>query len=133
MRHPSFIPALAAVVVFAGACAGHRAADPTSSAADATTTHVRNANPFPVTVYLTQTGVLKHRLGVVESMSAATFEVAPSLLTGRREFQLVASPLGPRPSLVSETFMLRQGQSASWRITEAGYPGPVVGSMVAVN
>lgn len=86
--------------------------------ADQTTTHVLNTNTYPVTIYLTQAG-MRHRLGVVESSSAALFVIPPSVLDGRRDFKLVASPLGPHPTFVSETFMIRPGQFASWRVQEA--------------
>ena len=85
---------------------------------DLTTAHVLNRNTYPITVYLTQAG-MRHRLGVVESSSAGLFVLPASVLDGRRDFRLLASPLGPHPTLVSETFMIQPGQSASWRVQEA--------------
>ena len=97
-----------------------------------TTTHVLNTNTYPVTVYLTQAG-LRHRLGVVESSSAALFVVPQSILDGRRDFKLVASPLGPHPTYVSETFMLRPGQFASWRVQEPSTREIAAISLVSVQ
>jgi len=97
-----------------------------------TTTHVVNTNNFPVTIYLTQAG-MRHRLGLVESLSAGLFTVSPSVLDGRREFRLVASPLGPHPTYVSETFQLRPGQSASWRVQEATSRQAAAVSLVSVR
>jgi hypothetical protein len=99
---------------------------------DLTTAHVLNTNNFPVTVYLTQAG-MRHRLGVVESLSAGLFMVSPTVLDGRREFRLVASPLGPHPTYVSETFQLRPGQSASWRVQEATTRQTAAISLVSVR
>ena len=99
---------------------------------DRTTAHVLNTNNFPVTIYLTQEG-MRHRLGVVESLSAGLFMVPPSVLDGRREFRLVASPLGPHPTYLSETFQLRPGQSASWRVREATSLQAAVVSLVSVR
>ena len=99
---------------------------------DLTTTHVLNTNNFPVTIYLTQAG-MRHRLGVVESLSAGLFMVSPSVLDGRREFRLVASPLGPHPTYISETFQLQPGQSASWRVQEATSRQAAAVSLVSVR
>lgn len=102
------------------ACAGNSrpAYEVPISVDDLTTTHVHNLNTFPLTIYLTQAG-MRHRLGVVESMSTAMFMVPPRLLNGRLEFRLLGSPLGPHPTFVSETFQLQPGQSAGWRIQDA--------------
>ena len=99
---------------------------------DLTTTHVLNTNTFPVTVYLTQAG-MRHRLGVVESASAGLFVIPPRVLHGRRDFKLVASPLGPHPTYVSETFMIQPGQSASWRVQQATTREIASISLVSVN
>ena len=99
---------------------------------EVTTTHVLNANAFPVTVYLTQAGV-QHRLGVVESLSAGLFQVPPQMLRARRDFKLIAAPLGPHPTFVSETFMLQPGQAASWRVREATTRLVANTSLVSVN
>lgn len=99
---------------------------------DLTTTHVRNVNAFPMTIYLTQAG-MRHRLGVVESMSNAMFMVPPKLMTGRLEFRLLASPLGPHPTFVSETFQLRPGQSADWRLQESTSRQASLVSLVSVH
>ena len=97
-----------------------------------TTTHVLNTNTYPVTVYLTQAG-MRHRLGVVESSSAALFVVPARVLLGRRDFKLVAAPLGPHPTYVSETFMLRPGQFASWRVQEPATREIAAVSLVSVQ
>lgn len=99
---------------------------------DLTTAHVRNVNPFPLTIYLTQAG-MRHRLGVVESMSNAMFMVPPKLMTGRLEFRLLASPLGPHPTFVSETFQLRPGQAADWRLQESLSRQASMVSLVSVH
>jgi hypothetical protein len=117
------------------ACSGNsrpQAYDVPVSVDDVTTTHVLNTNAFPVTVYLVKAG-MNHRLGVVESMSAGLFEVPSRLMTGRREFRLVASPLGPHPTHVSELFMLQPGQSASWRVNEATSRAAQAISLVSVR
>lgn len=102
------------------ACAGSQRTvhDVPISVSELTTAHIRNVNAFPVTIYLTQPG-MRHRLGVVESMSNEMFMVPPEVLDGRLQFRLVASPLGPHPTYVSETFMLQPGQSADWRLQES--------------
>ena len=97
-----------------------------------TTTHIVNANAYPVTIYLTQSG-MRHRLGVVESMSTASFMVPPRLLAGRKEFSLLASPLGPHAAYVSETFMLQPGQAADWRIQETTSRQASLLTMVSVR
>ena len=97
-----------------------------------TTAHVLNTNTFPVTVYLTQAG-LKRRLGTVESMSAGLFEIPRAVLEDRRHFRLVAAPLGPHPTYVSETFMLRPGQFASWRVQEVTSTQVAATSLVSVR
>lgn len=84
---------------------------------DLTTTQVRNLNGYAVHVYLIQPG-MRHRLGAVESMSSAVFMVPPRLMNGRLEYRLLADPLGPHPTYLSETFLLRPGQAADWRIHE---------------
>ena len=99
---------------------------------DLTTTHVLNTNNFPVTVYLTQAG-LRQRLGVVESLSAGLFVVPEKAMTGRRDFRLLASPLGPHPTYVSETFQLLPGQSASWRLQEVSSRQATAVSLVSVR
>ena len=99
---------------------------------DVTTTHVLNTNAYPVTVYLTKAG-MRHRLGVVESLSAGLFQVPPQALRGRRDFKLIASPLGPHTTFISETFMLQPGQAASWRLREASTPQVANTSVVSVN
>ena len=83
-------------------------------------------------VYLTQAG-MRHRLGVVESMSSAMFMVPPNVMNGRLEFRLVASPLGPHPTFMSETFQLRPGQSAAWRIQESTSTAASLVSLVSVD
>lgn len=117
LTRPLLAASLALGVV---ACAGNArpAYEVPISVDDLTTTHVHNLNTFPLTVYLTQAG-MRHRLGVVESMSTAMFLVPPRLLSGRLEFRLLASPLGPHPTFVSETFQLQPGQSAGWRLQES--------------
>lgn len=114
------------------ACAGNSrpAYEVPISVDDLTTAHVRNLNTFPLTVYLTQAG-MRHRLGVVESMSNSMFLVPPKLLNGRLEFRLLAAPLGPHPTYVSETFQLQPGQSADWRIQDSA-PAAAL-SMVSVQ
>ena len=99
---------------------------------DLTTAHVLNTNTFPVTVYLVQAG-MRQRLGLVESNSAGLFVVPPKLLAGRLDFRLLASPLGPHPSFVSETFMLQPGQSANWRVNETTSRQAAVVSLVHVQ
>lgn len=99
---------------------------------DVTTTHVLNTNSFPVTVYLIQAG-MNHRLGIVESLSGSLFTIPPRLMTGRREFRLLASPLGPHPTFVSELFMLQPGQSASWRVREVTSRAAGAVSLVSVQ
>ena len=99
---------------------------------DQTTTHVLNTNTYPVTVYLTQAG-MRHRLGVVESSSAGLFVIPPRVLDGRRDFRLIASPLGPHPTYVSETFMIRPGQFASWRVQEPSTREIAAISLVSVQ
>ena len=99
---------------------------------DLTTTHVLNTNDFPVTVYLVKGG-MNHRLGVVESLSAGLFTVPTRVMSGRREFRLVASPLGPHPTFVSELFMLQPGQNASWRVNEASSRAAQSISLVSVQ
>lgn len=128
---------LASVALGVAACAGN--APPTEGplvhtvyVEPLTTTHVVNSNVFPVTIYLTQAG-MRHRLGVVESLSGASFLIPPRLLEGRKDFRLIASPLGPHPTYVSETFMIRPGQSADWRIQEASTPQAAVVSLVSVH
>lgn len=110
---------VASLVLGIAACSGNTrpAYEVPITVDDLTTTHVRNVNTFPLTIYLIQSG-MRHRLGVVESMSTAMFMVPPKLLNGRLEFRLLASPLGPHPTYVSETFMLQPGQSADWRLQE---------------
>ena len=114
------------------ACAGNRrpAYEVPVSVDDLTTTHVRNLNTFPLTIYLTQAG-MRHRLGVVESMSNAMFMVPPKLMNGRLEFRLLATPLGPHPTYASETFQLQPGQSADWRIQESSIAASL--SLVSVQ
>ena len=99
---------------------------------DVTTTHVLNTNDFPVTVYLVQSG-MNHRLGVVESLSATLFTIPSRVMNGRREFKLVASPLGPHPTFISELFMLQPGQNASWRLNEATSRAAQSVSLVSVQ
>lgn len=126
---------LASLAVGLGACVGARPSEQVLVAASAdplTTTHVVNANAYPVTIYLTQAG-MRHRLGVVESMSTASFMVPPRLLTGRLQFRLLASPLGPHTTYVSETFMLQPGQAADWRIQETTSRQASILSMVSVR
>lgn len=139
MRLPrlSFTRSLLVVALFPlgfVACAGNTrpAYDVPVTVDDLTTAHVLNRANFPVTVYLTQAG-MRHRLGVVESMSATLFLVPPQVLDGRREFRMVASALGPHPTFVSETFMLQPGQSASWRVQEASSRPADAISLVAVQ
>ena len=108
---------VASVAFGLAACAGRPENLVPVTIDDLTTTHVLNRNPFPVTIYLTQAG-LRHRLGVVESMSAEIFQVPPRLMSGPREFRLLAAPLGPHPSFASELFQLQPGQAASWRLGE---------------
>ena len=115
------------------ACAGFRPAyEVPITPDDVTTTHVVNTNTFPVAIYLTQAG-MRHRLGEVESLSAGLFAVPPKLLGGRRDFRLLAVPLGPHPTYVSETFMLQPGQSAAWRVREAADSRAALVSLVTVR
>ena len=116
------------------ACAGNAppAYDVPLTVEDVTTTHVLNTNTYPVTVYLTQAGV-RRRLGVVESLSAGLFQVPPEMLRARRDFKLVAAPLGPHTTFISETFMLQPGQAASWRLREASTRLVANTSVVSVN
>lgn len=114
------------------ACATHTPAYVIPVVDDRATTYVLNANTYPVTIYLSQAG-MRHRLGVVESGSAATFEVPPRLLDGRPEFRLVASALGPHASIVSETFMLQPGQAAAWRLRETTHARTAAISLVSVR
>jgi len=97
-----------------------------------TSAHVLNTNTYPVTVYLTQAG-MRHRLGIVESSSAGLFVIPPRVLAGRRDFKMVASPLGPHPTFVSGTFMIRPGQFASWRVQEASTREIATLSLVSVQ
>ena len=123
------------LVVGLVACGGARPAEQVLAPGGVdplTTTHVLNASTYPVTVYLTRAG-MRHRLGVVESLAAASFMVPPRLLTGRKEFRLVAAPLGPHTTYVSETFMLRPGQSADWRIQETTSRQAAIVSLVSVQ
>ena len=116
------------------ACAGNNPplSEATVSVSDLTTTHVRNLNSFPVTVYLTQAG-MRQRLGIVESMSNAMFMVPPKAMNGRLEFRLVASPLGPHPTFTSELFQLRPGQTADWRLQETSSTAASTVSLVSVR
>ncbi len=130
-------PLLFAVALFPlglVACAGNTrpASEVPVFLEDVTSTHVLNSNTFPVTVYLTQAG-MRHRLGVVESMSAGLFVLSPQVLSGRREFRLVAAPLGPHPTYVSETFMIRPGQTANWRVQETSSRQAGMVSLVSVR
>jgi hypothetical protein len=125
------VGSLALVLV---ACAGgsRPAYEVPITADDLTTTHVVNTNSFPVTVYLTQAG-MRYRLGVVESLSANLFMVPPQVMVGRRNFRLLASPLGPHPTFLSETFMLQPGQTAAWRVQESTSRDAVLMSLVSVH
>jgi len=131
LTRPLLVASLALGLV---ACSGNTrpAYEVPISVDDLTTTHVRNLNGFPMTVYLTQAG-MRHRLGVVESMSSAMFMVPPNVMNGRLEFRLVASPLGPHPTFMSETFQLRPGQSAAWRIQESTSTAASLVSLVSVD
>jgi hypothetical protein len=99
---------------------------------DLTTTHVLNTSDFPVTVYLVKAG-MNHRLGTVESLSAGLFTIPTRLMAGRREFRLVASPVGPHPTYISELFMIQPGQSASWRVAKATSRAAQAISLVSVQ
>ncbi|HUF12372.1 MAG TPA: hypothetical protein VMN78_04665 [Longimicrobiales bacterium] len=126
---------LGSLALTIAACAGARPAGETlvtASGEPLTSTHIVNANPYPVTIYLTQPG-MQHRLGVVESLSGASFMVPERALEGRLDFRLVASPLGPHATLVSETFMLQPGQSANWRIQETTSQQTAFLSLVSVR
>lgn len=126
--------AVVALALGLAACSGNPRplSEATVSVNDLTTTHIRNVNSFPLTIYLTQAG-MRHRLGVVESMSNAMFMVPPKLMNGRLEFRLLASPLGPHPTYISETFQLRAGQTADWRLQETTSRQASLVSLVSVR
>jgi len=121
----------ASLALGSAACASRPAYEVPITVNDLTTAHVVNTNTFPVTVYLTQAG-MRYRLGVVESLSASLFTVPPQLMVGRREYRLLASPLGPHPTFLSETFMLQPGQNAAWRVQESNSHTQLI-SLVSVQ
>lgn len=115
------------------ACASHQ--PPVEAPVDVeglTSAHVLNRNAFPVTIYLVQ-AAMKYRLGTVESMSAGLFIVPPRLLSGRSDFRLVASPLGPHQTYVSGPFVLQPGQTADWRLQESSDVRISAVSMVTIR
>lgn len=116
MRSPGRILPLLLLPLLA-ACPGKKGGYQVEPSAAVTTAQVRNQNAYAATIYLVESGT-RYRLGSVSSLSSAVFLVPPKMLDGRVSFRLMAEPVGPHPTQVSETFMLQPGQGADWQLQE---------------
>ena len=89
------------------------AADAAQVPAEGATLEVENNSTLDVRVFLLRAG-MQTRLGSVAGLSTVTFELKPNMID--REVRLYANPVGGSARTITETLVIRPGQTVSWKL-----------------
>ncbi len=108
----AFLTLTVAAIVAVPALAAQTASEEKS---ERTTVRVVNDNWNDITVYAFRNGY-RRRLGTVTSFTNRVFALPRAFLIPSSDLRLIADPIGPRGTYVSEAIVVTDGDVVEWRL-----------------
>ncbi len=109
------VAALVAVPALAAQTASEEKSKTPTAASEQTTVRVVNDNWNDITVYAFRNGY-RRRLGTVTSFTNRVFVLPRAFLVPSSDLRLIADPIGPRGTYVSEALVVNPGDVVEWRL-----------------
>ncbi len=109
------VAALVAVPALAAQTASEEKSETPSAESQQTTVRVVNDNWNDITVYAVRDGY-RRRLGTVTSFTNRVFALPRAFLVPSSDLRLIADPIGPRGTYVSEALVVNPGDVVEWRL-----------------